>query len=114
MNQENVNNAQAPATNNVNKDGVMKKIPIKVVREKLAGIVDTVSVKHELNGDVFTVRRGYFYRMGASAEKLANTVKRIFPTATILDSGDHWAAFRGGASVAQGSHFYVKFTLESA
>ena len=70
--------------------------------------MDTISKK---NG-IITVRHGYYYRHGKTAETYENRVKEKFPNATILDSGDHWAPFRGGQSVAQGSHFFVKFTLE--
>jgi len=42
---------------------------------------------------------------------LAAKVKEIFPEATILDTGDHWAAFNGGASIRRSSHFWVQFTM---
>lgn len=76
-------------------------------------------IKHELGADsiskkdgVITIRRGYFYRMNNSEQKIAEKVKVLFPNAEILDMGDHYASFRGGQSVAQGSHFWVKFKLE--
>jgi len=84
------------------------KINIKEVKEKLSGLVDTVSQK---NG-IFTVRKGYFYRHGMSQEILAEKIKEIMPNVEIIDTEDHWASFRGGASVAQGSHFMVKFKVE--
>lgn len=78
----------------------------KDVREKLVGYVDTVSHK----GGVFTVRRGFFYTHGNTAAKLANVIKTMIPTATIIDSGEVWKNFRGGASTRDGSHWWVKFT----
>jgi hypothetical protein len=80
----------------------------KQVREKLSGLVDSVSQK---NG-VFTVRRGFFYTHGGSAERLAAAVKAAFPDATVLDSGEKWTSFRGGATVANQSHWWVKFQVE--
>lgn len=68
---------------------------------------DTISKK----GDVYTIRREFFYSHGGSSEGLANKVKKVFPNAVIVDHGEHWAAFRGGASVAQSSHWWVKFKL---
>lgn len=75
------------------------------VRELIPGI--TVSKKD----GVFTVRRGFFYSHGGSAEKFAERVKSAIPNATILDCGEVWKPFRGGASVANSSHWWVKFSL---
>lgn len=69
--------------------------------------VDTVSRKD----GVITVRKGFYYKMGKSSQDMVNKVKERLPNAEILDSGEHGAAFRGGASVAQGSHWYVKFRV---
>lgn len=72
--------------------------------------VSTVSVKH----GVFTIRKGFFYTGGYTEQMLAAAVKKAFPTAVILDSGSVWKAFRGGASVAQQSHWFVKFSVPEA
>jgi hypothetical protein len=69
--------------------------------------VDTVSRK----GDVITVRRGFFYTNGMTADTLAARVTRAFPQAHVIDSGEIWKPFKGGASVAASSHWFVKFTL---
>ena len=60
---------------------------------------------------VWTVREGYFYRHGRSEDKVALRVLGIFPEAKIVDKGDHWATFNGGASIKASSHFWVKFTV---
>jgi len=62
-------------------------------------------------GEVWTARRGFFYRFGGSAEKFSEGVKKAFPNATILDCGEFNAPFRGGALLARSSHWFVKFTL---
>ena len=80
---------------------------VKEVREKLNGIVDTVSHK---NG-VFTVRREFFYTHGRTAASLAAAITKLIPGAVITDSGEVWKPFRGGASTANSSHWYVKFTI---
>lgn len=77
------------------------------LREKFDA--DSYSVK---NG-VFTVRRGFFISGGFSADAYAAKVLNAFPTATIVDKGEVWKPFRGGASVAQQSHWFVKFTLDT-
>lgn len=75
------------------------------IKDKLS--MDSISKK----GDVITVRRGFYYRMGKTAQMYVNHVLEKYPDVHIIDSGEHWAPFRGGASVANSSHFYVKFTL---
>lgn len=81
---------------------------VKASDVRMAVSADTASVK---NG-VFTVRRSFFYTSGGSAEKFAERVLVAFPTAVILDKGEVWKAFRGGSTVAQGSHWFVKFTID--
>lgn len=58
---------------------------------------------------VFTVRRGFYYRHGKTVQDLENVVKTAFPDVVIIDSGEVWKPFRGGASVATQSHWFVKF-----
>jgi hypothetical protein len=63
------------------------------------------------SGGHYIVRKQYFYRMGNSEENLKNNVLKVFPNAKIVEIGDHYASFRGGASVAASSHFWVKFDV---
>ena len=78
------------------------------VREKLMGLVDTVSQK---DGE-FTVRRSFFYTHGKTSDSVAWAVKDAFPNAKIIDHGEVWKPFNGGAPVAKQSHWWVKFRLE--
>jgi hypothetical protein len=61
------------------------------------------------------VRRGYFYRNGGDSEKLAASVSRHLTDAgikhTVVDHGDHWAPFRGGASTRNSSHWWAKVKI---
>jgi len=84
----------------------MKKMPT-AAQIKDALHVDVASVKQ----GVYTVRKGFFYRNGYTEDKLADRVRETYPQATIIDRGEVWKAFRGGATVSQGSHWFVKFTL---
>lgn len=36
---------------------------------------------------------------------------KAFPTACILEANEIWKSFRGGASIANSSHWYVRFTV---
>jgi hypothetical protein len=61
------------------------------------------------------VRKGFFYKHGQSHESHTAGVKAALNKAglkhDIVDSGEHYAAFRGGASVANQSHFYTHVKL---
>lgn len=78
---------------------------LKEVKEKVSA--DSYSV---LAG-VFTVREGFFYKHGKTTEDLRAKVLTAFPSAAIIGSGEVFKAFRGGASIANSSHWYVKFTV---
>jgi hypothetical protein len=82
-----------------------KTTTAKDIRENL--ICDSASKR----GNVFTVRKGFFYTGGATAENFVARVKEAFPTAVVVDKGEVWKPFKGGASVAQQSHWFVSFTL---
>ena len=64
------------------------------------------------NGDI-VVRRGYFYRNGKTAEDLERHVRNLLDQAGfegkyhIVESGDMWKPFKGGASVANQSHWFT-------
>ncbi len=81
----------------------MKNIEIK----KIIG-ANTISKK---NG-VYTARWGFFYKMGRSPETQANKVMDKYPNATIVDKEEIYKPFRGGSSIANSSHFFVKFSPE--
>lgn len=83
-----------------------KQTMMATVKAKLPGF-DVYSVKDE----VFTVRRGFFYTHGQTADDFVKKVKTAFPTAVIIESGEVWKSFRGGASVTNQSHWYVKFMI---
>lgn len=84
----------------------MKTIPAKVIQEKLG--VDQVTKSK----GVYTLREGFrFYTHGRTPETYINKVLSSFPEAKILESRMIYKAFRGGASLANSSHFLVKFTI---
>jgi len=80
---------------------------MKEVKEKVGS--DSYSCK----GGVFTVRQGFFYRHGKTSEDLRNKVLAAFPSAVIIDSGEVYKPFRSWATLANQSHWYVKFTVRS-
>lgn len=59
----------------------------------------------------YIIRKGFFYKMGYSEDKLAEALKTVLPDAVIVDMGEKFVPFRGGQTVAQGSHFWVEFSV---
>jgi len=98
---------QYPAFASQNQN-IHKEIEMKLSDIKSKLYADTYSQKD----GVFTVRRGFFYRMGKDVSHFKNDILATFPSAKIIDSGEVWKAFRGGSSVANSSHWFVKFTIE--
>jgi hypothetical protein len=58
---------------------------------------------------VVTVRRGYFYRNGRTADDIVGDIVALFPGAVILEAVDVWKPFNGGAPLRRQSHFLVRF-----
>ncbi len=58
---------------------------------------------------VFTARRGFFYRHGKTSQELADKIAKKFK---VLDHGETFNPFNGGASVKNSSHFWCKFELK--
>lgn len=79
----------------------------KVIKKHLAG--GTVGVNKAGN---IVVRQGYFYTHGKTHDDLAKTVNTVLDyyrsTATIVDKGTVWKPFRGGATTANSSHWFVE------
>ena len=59
----------------------------------------------------FTCRWEFYYRHGKSVKSHEDKILKALPTAHILDSSEIWKPFRGGASVSNSSHWYVKFAI---
>jgi hypothetical protein len=84
-------------------------VTVKQVKDALGTTGSKVSKLK--NGNVM-VRRGYFYRNGMDDvmfnNLVANALKKAGVPVNVVDFGDHWAAFSGGATLARSSHFYVE------
>lgn len=80
---------------------------MKHVRDALVTVVDTVG---KSKGELI-VRRGFFYMMGQNSEKFAARVNAALEKAgvpqRVVRHGSKYATFRGGQTVAQGSHFWA-------
>jgi len=60
----------------------------------------------------FVLRRGFFYRNNLTAQYFVDSVRKALAKRNdiefeIVESGEVWKAFRGGASLANSSHWWV-------
>lgn len=73
---------------------------------------DTIGTK---KGGNILCRWGYFYSHGKTSiqyvEKVTKLLDQHHIQHRIVNNGDHWVAFRGGASTANQSHFYVEIKI---
>lgn len=85
----------------------MKKAEIIEVAKK-AGIKHLMFKKDK----TIKAMSSYFYRgQGGTEESLKAKVLIAFPNAEIVDTGDHYTHFIGGAPVNKQSHIYVIFKM---
>ena len=75
-------------------------------------------IKEKVNADtiskrdnVYTVRKGFYYKFGGTAIKFVTDVENNIQGAKIIDYGEKFVRFNGGASIASQSHWFVKFTI---
>lgn len=77
------------------------------IKDALALVADTVSRSKE----GILVRHSFFYKMGMTSEKFAAKVDAVLEASGLSERvvchGTKDAAFRGGQTVAQGSHFWA-------
>ncbi len=70
-------------------------------------------VSRKRNGNL-VAKQTYYFHHGLTEEKLWLKVKTVFPNAEMIDSGDHFHAFVGGAKTGspQDSFVWVEFKLQ--
>ena len=85
-------------------------LTVKEIKEALGHSVDQVS---RLRDGSIIARQGYFYRQDKTCETFmlaaSEKLNRAGLSFNVIDYYDHWAPFRGGDSIAKGSHFAVVF-----
>lgn len=94
---------------------VVKPVTNKEVYEAL-GLTSSDPSVLTLSKGVFTYRMGYYWRPSILPEDKANYLKdkltKLNFKVTIIDSGDHFAAFRGGENTKKNSHYWIKMKVE--
>ena len=83
------------------------------IRKALEVLTDSVSKRKD---GTIVIRRGFYYRHGQDAESFRIAVCKVLNKTdikySIKDYGEKWAAFKGGASLASQSHWWVELWPE--
>ena len=84
----------------------MAQITAKEIKDAMFCRADTVGKNKAGN---FMIRRGFFYRNGMDSQKFATAVmEALGDRVKLVDCGEVWKPFRGGATTANSSHFWAE------
>lgn len=82
--------------------------------KQIKEIIHADQISRKKDGTVI-FRDEYFYRHGRTPEGFRDRVTAALTEAgvahRVVEFGDHWAPFRGNASTARSSHFFVQIAL---
>lgn len=81
---------------------------LALMRQRLANVAEDVIF---FTDGSYRARKSFFYTHGYTAKKFEEAIKEAIPEAKIINSGEHWAPFRGGASLGKQSFWYVDFMV---
>lgn len=91
-----------------------KKQPVdRIIKDTI--MADQISKDREGN---YIFRKGYYYRPSKMspddwAEKISKRLQEAGINNSIVDLGDIWKPFKGGASLKAQSHYYVKIKVDN-
>lgn len=79
------------------------------VRRILATVVSTLSRR----GNVYTAKKSYFWGATVCGAALADVIVHRIPQAKIIETGNHFKPFHGGAKRGsrQDSYLWCKFSI---
>lgn len=87
----------------------MKKVTTKFLKENILA-ADVISKKRDGSGN-FIFRKSFYYKFGNNkhtfADKISGELTEMGIKHEVIDKGEKYVVFRGGSSVAQGSHWWV-------
>lgn len=86
----------------------------KMAQVSKEGMIGADSIRGK-GPNTYIFRKGFYYRHGGDAKTFANRVSEELTGLGIahklVDCGEKWAAFKGGASLASQSHWWAVFTV---
>lgn len=87
----------------------------KADKEQITEALKKVGLRHVMfkrDGSIKTMSPYYYRGQGGTQESNKAKVLQAFPNAEIIDTGDNFTAFIGGAPVHKQSHIYVIFKVK--
>ena len=74
-----------------------------------------VSDKISVRNGVYTIKKSYFYGFGKDGSELAKKVESKLDSAVVIDYGNHWHPFVGGAKPgsSKDSYYFCKFYIKA-
>jgi hypothetical protein len=88
------------------------KMSVGDIIETLEDVLSASKVSKKQGGS-YKAMWSYFYTHGATPEKYVQKVLNKYPNAEIIDKGDNWAPFKGGAPIERQSYMWVQFKINS-
>ena len=92
----------------------------KITRKVLTAAVSCNDLQYSKKTDTWIFRRRFYYTHGFTSDKWAMNISNALTIAgvgpfTVINHGEVWKVFRGGASVRAQSHWYatVRFAGEA-
>ena len=95
---------------------VKKSTPQRKMTSALLGSITFADDITNHKEGSFTLRRSYFYTNGKTQKDFEKDVmsklKKEGYSAAVIDSGNVWKEFKGGAAVKNQSHWWVKMKFQ--
>jgi hypothetical protein len=85
----------------------------KQTKQQITETAQKLGYGVKFSKQTFKVCKSYFYRKGLTPEAIADKFQAEFPGATLVNTGDHWHDFVGGAKQfsAKDSYMWAEFAL---
>lgn len=82
----------------------------KTVRSLLENSVDVLSFRNK----VYTAKKSYYWGATQDGSAFRDKIQKLIPKARVVDYGNHWHSFVGGAKPgsSQDSYYYCKFEIK--
>lgn len=84
---------------------------MKLTVKDLVGIPHTTLSKNKKGN--YIIRQAFYYSNGRSEHIIEAALLNKYPTANVVGKGKKLTPFRGGATVANQSHYWVEFNFDT-
>lgn len=101
----------------IQNEEVKKPATLRKMTSALLGSITFADDITNHKDGTFTLRQGYFYTNGKTEKDFEKSIlsslkKEGYSAVAVIDSGNIWKEFKGGASVKNQSHWWVKIKFQ--